>query len=224
MLQPTTLKFLLDLKKNNNKPWFEAHRKQFETAKLDFDSFISNIITKFGKHDKDIAPLEAKNCVYRQYRDVRFSKDKTPYKHHMGASMERGGKNSGFAGYYFHCEPGNNSIVGGGLWMPPADALKKVRQEIDYCYDEFLSIINNKSFKSIYGDLERGEYALTREPKGYEKDNPAISYLKLKSFVASRPLSDKELVSGELEKIVIQSYAALQPLIMFINRALEDHV
>jgi uncharacterized protein (TIGR02453 family) len=221
MIQRTTLKFLSELKQNNNKPWFDEHRPQFEAAKADFDSFIANIINKHGQVDPDIAMLEAKKCVYRQYRDIRFSKDKTPYKHHMGASMERGGKNSGLAGYYFHCEPGGNSLLGGGLWMPPADALKKVRQEIDYCYDEFLSIINNKNFKAIYGELERGEYALSREPKGYEKDNPAIEYLKLKSFIATRKLTDKELQSKELECIVLQSYATLQPLILFINRALD---
>jgi uncharacterized protein (TIGR02453 family) len=224
MLQKATLQFLKDLKKNNNKPWFDANRNKFEPAKKDFDSLVASIIEKHGKKDPDIVTLEARNCVYRQYRDIRFSKDKTPYKHHMGASMERGGKNAGFAGYYFHCEPGNKSMVGGGLWMPPADALKKVRQEIDYCFDEFKSIINNKQFKSTYGDLERGEYALTREPKGYEKDNPAIEYLKLKSFVVTRPLTDEEMLSKDLEKIVLQSYATLQPLITFINRALEVHV
>jgi uncharacterized protein (TIGR02453 family) len=224
MLQASTLKFLKDLKKHNNKPWFEENRTRFESAKEDFHGLITRVIERFGKVDPHIAPLEAKACIYRQYRDIRFSKDKTPYKHHMGASMERGGKNSGFAGYYFHCEPGNHSIVGGGLWMPPANDIKKVRQEIDYCYDELKTIINNKNFKSIYGDLERGEYALTREPKGYEKDNPAIEYLKLKSFVASRQLTDEELQSKELEKIILQAFTALHPFITFINRALEDHV
>ncbi len=139
----------------------------------------------------------------------------------MGASFDRGGKKSGFAGYYLHLEPGNKSLIGGGLWMPEAPALKKVRQEIDYCYDEFSKIINAPAFKKFYGDLEKGEFSLSREPKGYEKDNPAIEYLKLKSFVAIRTVSDDEVVSEKYFKEIIEGFTGLMPFIKFINRALE---
>ena len=221
MLQSSTLTYIKNLTKNNNKPWFEENREAFNKAKDDFEKLVKDIITNFGKVDPDIAPLEAKNCVFRQYRDVRFSKDKTPYKQHMGASFDRGGKKSGFAGYYLHIEPGNKSMVGGGIWMPEAAALKKIRQEIDYGWDEFQGIINNKNFKSVYGDLAQGEYKLSREPKGYEKENPAIEYLKLKSLVAIHPLKDEELVSKDLLPIVLKAFEALLPLIKFINRSLE---
>ncbi|MDB5249056.1 MAG: hypothetical protein JWQ40_3450 [Segetibacter sp.] len=221
MLQPSTLTYIKDLTANNNKPWFEENRNAFNNAKDDFQKLVTEIITTFGTVDPDIAPLEAKNCIFRQYRDVRFSKDKTPYKHHMGASFDRGGKKSGFAGYYLHIQPGNKSMAGGGIWMPEGPALKKIRQEIDYGWDEFSDIINKKEFKLVYGELQQGEFKLSREPKGYEKDNPAIEYLKLKSLVAIRPLTDEELVSKDLLQKIMQAFEALMPLLKFINRSLE---
>src|SRR6187455_1906492 len=184
MLQPATLKFLKDLKKNNNKPWFEAHRKEYEAAKIDFAAFIQSVIDKHSKTDPTIKSTVAKDCMFRINRDVRFSKDKSPYKTNMGAYINRGGKKSVFAGYYFHCEPGQ-CFVGGGLWMPMPPELNKVRQEIDYNFDAFKKIIGAKKFRSVYKDLSRdAEYVLTRVPKGYDADNPAAGYLKLKSFVA----------------------------------------
>lgn len=221
MLQTSTLTYIKKLQKNNNKPWFEENRLLFNEAKDDFEKLVKDIITSFGKVDADIAPVEAKNCIFRQYRDIRFSKDKTPYKTHMGASFDKGGKNSGFAGYYLHLEPGNKSMAGGGIWMPEAAQLKKIRQEIDYSWDEFSGIINQKDFKKVYGDLEHGEFKLSREPKGYEKDNPAIEYLKLKSLVAMQTLTDDDLVSKGLLQKIVSAFTALMPLIKFINRSLE---
>lgn len=221
MLQQATLDYIKDLSQNNNKPWFEEHRPAYLNAKDDFEKLVKDVISEFGKVDPDIAPLEAKNCIYRQYRDVRFSKDKTPYKQHMGASFDRDGRNSSFAGYYLHMEPGNKSMVGGGIWMPAGEQIKKIRQEIDYGWDEFQQIINNKDFKGIYGGLEQGEYKLSREPKGYEKDNPAIEYLKLKSVIATQTLTDKDLVSKNLLQKILDAFTALMPLVKFINRSLE---
>jgi uncharacterized protein (TIGR02453 family) len=221
MLQASTLQYIKKLQNNNNKPWFDENRHLFTAAKDDFEKLVTNIIKSFGEIDRDIAPLEAKNCIFRQYRDVRFSKDKTPYKGHMGASFDRGGKNSGFAGYYFHLEPNDKSMVGGGIWMPEASALKKVRQEIDYSWEEFQSIINDEDFKKVYGQLQEGEFKLSREPKGYEKDNPAIECLKLKSIVAITKLSDEELLSEDLQQKIVAAFTALMPLVKFINRALE---
>lgn len=221
MLQTSTLNYIKKLQKNNNKLWFEENRHLFNEAKDDFEKLVTDIITSFGKVDTDIAPLQAKDCIFRQYRDIRFSKDKTPYKPHMGASFDRGGKKSGFAGYYLHLEPGNKAMAGGGIWMPEAAQLKKIRQEIDYSWDEFQGIINQKDFKKIYGDLADGEFKLSREPKGYEKDNPAIKYLKLKSLVAIQTLTDDNLVSEDLLQKILFAFTALMPLIKFINRSLE---
>src|SRR5471030_2771432 len=137
MLKPSTLKFLKDLKKNNERDWFEKNRKAYEAAREDFASLIDAVIAEFGKKDKTIASLTAKECMYRINRDVRFSKNKAPYKNNMAASLIEGGKKSIFAGYYFHFQPGANSFVGGGRYMVEPDLLKKIRQEIDYSWTEF---------------------------------------------------------------------------------------
>jgi uncharacterized protein (TIGR02453 family) len=222
MLQTATIKFLKDLKKNNNKPWFDANRTKYEDAKKDFGELIQSVIDKHSKKDSSIKELKAKDCMFRINRDIRFSKDKTPYKTNMGASINRGGKKSVFAGYYFHCEPGE-SFVGGGLWVPMPPDLKKVRQEIDYNLDEFKKIISAKKFKLVYGDLYKGEDAsLVNVPQGFEKDNPAADYLKLKSFLAMKSLTESDLTSKDLVKIVTDAFDALQPLLVFINKALGE--
>lgn len=220
MLQPATIKFLKDLKKNNTKEWFDKNRKLYETAKTDFAETVQAAIDKFGKKEESIATLKAKDCMFRINRDVRFSKDKSPYKINMGASINKGGKKAwNTAGYYFHLEPGN-SFVGGGLYMPEPDVLKKVRQEIDYSFDEFKKIISNKKFAATYKDLDHStEMKLSRPPKGYEADNPAIEYIKLKSFIAMVPVTDAELADKNLVKKIIDAFEVLQPLINFINQA-----
>jgi len=222
MLQPSTLKFLRDLKKNNNKPWFDAHRPQYESAKKDFEVFIQEVITKHGKNDPDIKDIIAKNCLFRINRDVRFSKDKSPYKSNMGAYISKGGKKSPYSGYYFHCEPGQ-SFIGGGIWQPEPDKMKKVRQEIDYNWDEFKKIVGSKKFKSIYNDLHTGDdMSLSKVPQGFEKDNPAATYLKLKSWVAMRNIKDTDLTSKGLLKLTLDTFDTLLPLLRFLNRAVED--
>ena len=221
MLQPSTLKFLKDLRKNNTKEWFEKNRKAYEAAKEDFASLVNTVIAKFGKKEESIATLTAKDCLFRINRDVRFSKNKAPYKSNMGASIIHGGKKSELAGYYFHFEPGGKSFVGGGRYMAEPDAMKKIRQEIDYSWEEFRKIIKNKKFVGFYGDLENGEgWSLSREPKGYEKDNPAISYIKLKSWVATTPVSDAELTDKNVVKKLVNAFETLQPMVQFLNRAL----
>lgn len=222
MLQPATITFLKSLKKNNTKEWFDAHRKQYDAAKEDFAALVKKIIEVHGKKDEHIAALLPKDCMFRINRDIRFSKDKSPYKTNFGASINRGGKKSIYSGYYLHCEPGGESFVGGGLWLPEPEHLKKVRQEIDYSFDEFKAIIQSKKFVSIYKELYKGEDSvLSREPKGYEKDNPAIEYIKHKSFLAMQPLTDEELVSDGLVKKITTAFEVLQPLVEFINRGLE---
>jgi uncharacterized protein (TIGR02453 family) len=222
MLQQSTIKFLKDLKKNNTKEWFDANRKVYEAAKQDFETLVETVITRHAKKDESIASLKPKDCMFRINRDIRFSKDKSPYKTNFGASINRGGKKSLLAGYYFHCEPGRN-FVGGGLWQPFPDVLKKVRQEIDYSYEEFFGIIKNKKFKTAYGDLYRGEdVSLSRPPKGYDENNPSIEFIKLKSFIAMQELKDADLTDKNLSGKIVTAFEALHPFVKFINRALES--
>jgi uncharacterized protein (TIGR02453 family) len=183
-------------------------------------AFIQTVIDKHSKSDPTIKSIVAKDCMFRINRDVRFSKDKSPYKTNMGAYINRGGKKSVFAGYYFHCEPGQ-CFVGGGLWMPMSPELNKVRQEIDYNLDAFKKIVTSKKFTAVYKDLSHdAEYVLTRVPKGYEPTNPAAEYLKMKSFVSMAPLKDSDITSKDLVKRTTTAFEALQPLIDFINESL----
>ena len=220
MLQATTVKFLKDLKKNNNKPWFEKNKEAYLSAKEDVDQFSRQIIEGLGKIDPDIAALQPKDVTFRIYRDIRFSKDKTPYKTNMGASFNRGGKKAPTAGYYFHLEPGG-SMAGGGLWMPMPAELAKVRQEIDYNFDEWKKIISRPAFKKYFPLGIEGIEILSRSPKGYEDDNPAIEFLKMKCFIVSHDLSDAELQSKSLLKDVLKTFEAMKDLVDFINRAIE---
>ncbi len=221
MLQRSTLQFLKDLKRNNNKPWFDDHRKAYDAAKQDFATFIDQLIQQFSKKDPSIAHLQAKDCMFRINRDIRFSKDKTPYKTNFGAFINSEGKKSPTAGYYFHLEPGA-SFTGGGMWRPPVSILAKVRQEIDYNLGDFERIIQTGEFKKTYGTLEAEEgEVLSRVPKGYQADDPAAEYLKLKSFTAIMNIEDAMLTSQSLTSKIVAALETLQPLNDFLNKALD---
>ena len=221
MLQTSTLKFLKDLKNNNNKPWFDDNRKRYDTAKEDFLNFVQSIIDKHAKKDPTLSQIKAKECMFRINRDVRFSKDKSPYKTNFGASINRGGRKSSFAGYYFHLQPGE-AFTGGGMWMPESDVLSSVRQEIDYNLKEFKKIISSTKFKSVYGDIYRTDaISLVRVPKGYDAENPAAEFLKLKSYLGTCKLTEKDLTSKDLIKKTVTAFETLQPLINFLNRSIE---
>jgi uncharacterized protein (TIGR02453 family) len=222
MIVPQTLKFLTQLKKNNNKPWFDANRAQYEAARIDFSNFIQLVIEAVQKTDTTVTGLMSKDCMFRINRDIRFSNDKTPYKAHFGASIKRGGRKSAFAGYYFHLEPGN-SFIGGGMWMPEAPALKNMRQEVDYNWEEFQGLLQEKNFKKVYGDVYKGtDVSLATMPKGYDKENPAAEYLRLKSFIAEAKVDDQELTKATLHKKTVAAFEALQPMLNFINRTIES--
>lgn len=220
MLQPATLTFLRQLKRHNEKPWFDTNKEKYLDAKADFENLIQQIIVEFGKIDPGIAALQVKDCVFRIYKDVRFSKDKTPYKTHFAAGLNKGGKRVHFPGYYFHAEPGGYTFCGGGIWRPEALELKKIRQEIDYNYDEFTSVIKNKKFIQLFEDLD-DEDTLSRAPQGYEEDNQAIKYLKMRSFITGKSFTDEELTSKGLLKRVIHTFTVMKPFIDFLSRALE---
>lgn len=220
MLQSETLHFLTQLKANNNKDWFDQHRKEYEAAKADVLKLISDVIGRLEQADPDIAAseLDPKSCLFRINRDVRFSADKSPYKTSFVAWFNAGGKKSPWAGYYLNIEPGD-SFVAGGMYTPEPAVLAAIRQEIDYNLSEFEDMLAQPAFKKHFDGLSR-EGALANPPKGYGADNLAIEYLKLKSFTATHPLPDKRLTSPELTDTVVEAFAGLQPLVTFLNRAL----
>ena len=216
------LPFLKKLKKNNNKVWFDANRSSYEAVKKEAEQLVRDLVARFGRTEAAIAQLTPKDCMFRINRDVRFTKDKSPYKTNMGIALTSGGKKSPLAGYYLHLEPGA-SFVGGGLWMPQPPVLAAVRQEIDYQFSDLQSILRSARFRKQYGDLYKGDdVCLSRVPKGYEADNPAADYLRLKSFLAMHPLGDEELGSAKLANIVVNAFVALKPLVDFLNRAQEN--
>lgn len=220
MLQASTLTFLSQLHKNNNKPWFEANRKKYENAKADFLQLVEKSIHVIGEFDNTITPLEPKKCIFRINRDVRFSKDKSPYKNNMGASLNKGGKKIQNAGYYLHVEP-NNSFIAGGIYMPMPPELNKVRQEIDYNYKEWKAIVEGKMFKKTFANGVEGIASLQRPPKGYYETNPAIHYLKMKSYIVSVALKNEELTDKKLIKKIETICKQIKPMLNFLNDAIE---
>lgn len=219
MLQPSTLAFLSDLKANNNKPWFDANRSAYESARNNFIDLVAQLLDGLNAIDPAIGetPLQAKSCIFRINRDVRFSANKSPYKSNFGAWFNAGGKQSPTAGYYLNLEPGG-SFVAGGLYMPDAAILATIRQEIDYNLADFKQILTQPAFVKQLGELSRDE-VLQRPPKGYDASNPAIEYLKLKSFTASRKLPDSALTKPDLVKHILTTFSSLQPLIAYLNTA-----
>ena len=220
MLSNSIPTFLKALSKNNNKAWFDANRQAYEKAKSDFREFISGIILGIGKFDNTIAALDAKNCMFRINRDVRFSKDKRPYKTNMAGYFNKDGKKGAGAGYYLHIEPGA-SFIAGGIWMPEPGTLAGIRQEIDYNLKDINRILGTPGFKKYFPQGLDTSNMLQRPPKGYDTDNPAIELIKLKSFIVSKPFTDKEMASESFEKEILTAFRTMKPLVDFINRALD---
>lgn len=218
MLHPSTIKFLASLEKNNNKPWFGEHRSDYEAAKNDFEIFVDEIRKELVVIEPLLADQRAKDMVFRIFRDVRFSKDKTPYKANFGAYFCKGGKKSPLGGYYFHLQPGK-SFLAGGIWMPEGPMLKAIRQEIDYNFQEFEGIMNDKAFKKLFKKME-GE-SLKTLPQGYTADNPAIEYLKMKSFIVTTPLPDANLGSKTAVSKIVKTFTLIKPLVDFLNKAVD---
>lgn len=216
-IEKSTLTFLSDLKQNNERNWFIANRKRYDEAKANYESFVQAVIDKVAEFDPMIKGMGVQSCTYRINRDIRFSNDKSIYKTHLGAFIVKGGKKFGdrFAGYYFHVEPGNSSMLAGGSYMPPMPWLTAIREKIDEQGDELLRIINDKKFADYFGELE-GE-KLKSAPKGFQRDNKHIELLKLKSYLVTRMLSDTEVTgSGCLERI-IEGCRIMKPLNDFLN-------
>ncbi|MCY7292840.1 MAG: DUF2461 domain-containing protein [Ferruginibacter sp.] len=218
MIQKTTLQFLTELKKNNTKEWFDANRKRYESSKEDVQNITGELIKAIGVHDEDIAQLQVKECTFRINRDVRFSKNKAPYKSNISAIFSKGGKKADTAGFYLHIEPGA-AFVAAGYWSPEAKKLASVRQEIDYNLVEWKKILSSKKFKQHFTDGLSKEDTLQRPPKGYDEENPAIEYLKLKSFIVTKKITDAELQDKNYTKNIVSIFTAVKPMLDFLNTA-----
>jgi len=212
------LSFLTQLKDNNTREWFQAHKDEYEQCRTQWLQLIGELLPQMAAFDPRMNGLEPKNCVFRIYRDVRFSKDKSPYKIHFGAWMADVNKNLVTPGYYLHIQPGE-SFLAGGLWQPPADELKKIRQEIDYNGSKLHEIMENPEFAAYFKGFSEEE-KLKTAPKGYRPDHPDIEWLKLKSFTVSSTLTDAQLTQKTFQEQCIAVFRTMQPLNDFLKTAI----
>ena len=213
------LNFLKKLAANNDRGWMAANKAEYEQVRDDFYIFAQALIDRLSLFDKSLVGLGYKDCVYRLHRDIRFSYDKRPYKEYFSAYVIPGGKSSQCmkAGYYFHIQPGGESMVAGGVHMPPSDVLKKIRKEIAVNGDELLGIINESRFKSTFGELE-GEKLKIR-PIDYPADHEYIELLKMKSFDAVYYYRDDQFLSDSQTFLdnAVDRFKLLKPLNDFFN-------
>lgn len=221
MITQEALDFIEDLIANNNTEWMHANKKRYESFKKDYHAMIASLLLEMKPLDKNLELLEIKNCTFRINRDIRFSKDKSPYKTNIGMwlSTNRNRKNS--PGYYIHYEKGT-SFIAGGVWCPEVEDLKKIRKEIEFFHEDLEAIVSDKNFKLGFGDLSRDKNnVLKKAPKGYDPNHEAIEFLKLKSFTASQKIDDKIFTDKDFSKKLALKLIALKPLNEFLNRALD---
>lgn len=212
------LDFLSALKDNNSRDWFEAHKPWAREARDVFMEIVAFLINGIAVFDPTVQSAAPKDCIFRLNRDIRFSADKSPYKIHFGAYIAGGGRKSPNAGYYIHLQPGNESMLGGGIYLPEPETLKKIRQEVDYNPEELKKIVSDQRFSEYFGAVQ-GE-KLKTAPKGYPPDHPNIEFLKLKSFFVIHPVSDASALSaGFLEKS-LEVFETMAPFNEYLNVAI----
>ena len=211
----SNLDFLKELGNNNNRDWFLENKDLYEKNREGVISFADDLLKKVNEHD-NIETVSGKKSIFRIYRDVRFSKDKTPYKTCWSGSFKRATKQLR-GSYYFHIEPGN-SFLGGGFWGPSSADLKLIRNNILIYGDELKKIVDSKSFKASFGELE-GEQLKTC-PKGFDKEHKHIDLLRYKRFVVMKRFTDKEVMSDDFGSKLNDGFKAMRPFFNYMSEAL----
>lgn len=214
-----TLHFLSQLAENNNRDWFQANRKLYDAAKADMEKLVGYLITEVGKF-QDLGNVQVKDCLLRINRDIRFSKNKAPYKNNLAAGIGPGGKSSGKIDYYLQIQPGDQSFLGGGMWDVTTEQLARFRQEIDYNAAELKNIIEEDEFRSYYPEIH-GE-SLKTTPKGYPKDHPEIELLKRKQLFFMHRYTDKEVASKDFGNDIVKGVQLLKPFTDYMNYVLYE--
>lgn len=206
------LDFFKKLNKNNNREWFTEHKKEFKAIEAEVKQCYSEVFNNLNKHDS-----VDKMKMFRIYRDVRFSKDKTPYKTHFGGSFHRK-KPELRGGYYLHIQPNNESFIATGFWEPHKDDLFRIRKEFEMDASEMREIMNNKKFKSVWGDLVGDE--VKTAPKGFNKEHENIDLIKKKMYIFTKKYTDKEVTSADFLKDVDNSFKAVRPFFDYMSDVL----
>jgi uncharacterized protein (TIGR02453 family) len=212
-----TVNFLRDLRANNDRAWFEQNRPRWDSARGHFEDFVTELIVRCGDFE-DLGSVTANDCMYRIYRDVRFSPDKTPYKTNLGAVIGKGGRKTIGRSYYVQIGPEGESMIAAGLYMPSKEQLEMMRRAIANDSSKLRKVLNKRDFKRYFSGLE-GEQLKTA-PQGYRKDHPDIDLLRYKQFLASAPLSEAQVLSDELVDYVAGGFKALKPLETYIHEVL----
>lgn len=208
--------FLKELSENNTRNWFSEHKKEYDENRLIFENFCQSVHNQIAKSDSLSEPK-----VYRIYRDIRFSKDKTPFKEHFGGYFAR--KQPEFrGGYYIHISP-NENFIGGGFFAPNAEDLFRIRKEIEIYSDEFQNIMNHNLIKKFFNGELWGE-ELKTAPKGFDKNNPMIHFIRKKQFLFKKDFTQKEVLSLDFEQNVVQSFLAMRPFYDFMTTALTTNL
>jgi uncharacterized protein (TIGR02453 family) len=208
------MRFLKRLKPNNNRDWFVSHRSEFDLARAHFEDYIAALLGELSRTEP-LRGLTPKDCIFRLNRDLRFSKDKTPYKPYMSAYIAPGGRKSRRLGYYVHIEPGNHSILGGGLHEPEPHELAAWRLSIDGDPRPFKKIASAAAFRRLFGEV-RGD-RLKTAPKGFPKDHPEIDLIRLKRITVWRPLSDREILLPSLLRETLVTFRAMKPFLAYLD-------
>ncbi|WP_258100660.1 DUF2461 domain-containing protein [Marinoscillum pacificum] len=203
-----SLRFLTELNAHNSKEWMDANKAWYQECRQEFIGVISEVLMQMSAFEPAVADLEARKCIFRINRDIRFSNDKRPYKVNFGAAISEGGKHSENPSYYFHLQPGQN-FIGGGIYMPAGEILKKIRQEVDYNPEELKKIVEQSDFHKVFGEI-RGE-KLKAAPKGYPKDHPNIEFLKLKSYTVMTEVSDQNVSQDSVVEEVVKVFQQMKP-------------
>ncbi|MDD4602681.1 MAG: DUF2461 domain-containing protein [Bacteroidales bacterium] len=219
-MKKMVLDFLLQLQENNNREWFQKNKAMYEEAMEEVESFVGSILPEMAGFEPALQFLTPKDCMFRIFRDMRFSKDKSPYKINIGAFMSYAGRKRCGPGYYMHLQPGE-SFLSAGIYMPDPESLRKIRKEIYYQIKEFKTILENKKLKKYCGGLDEIEKTKLA-PKDFPKDFPEIDLLKNKHFTVSTLLTEKMILDEKFKATVVDIFHVMQPLNLFLKRALED--
>ncbi|SDC36311.1 DUF2461 domain-containing protein [Williamwhitmania taraxaci] len=220
MVPKTVMIFLEGLKANNSRDWFNENKDNYLQALKSYDNILEQLISSVGLFDDEVVGLKPKDAIFRIYRDVRFSHDKSPYKTHFGAYLARGGRKSPSAGYYVHLEA-DGSVLAGGIWRPESENLKKIRRAIDLYHEEFLQIVSEKIFTKWFGKLSSDD-ALVRVPAGFSNDSPVANYLRMKSFTVGHTFTNRDVLEPNFEERVVEACRAMYRFNTFLREAIDE--
>ncbi len=212
------LGFLDELSRNNNRAWFEEHRPDYQAARATFEQFIEGLIDEFRESD-GLEGLSARECVARIFRDIRFSKDKSPYKTNLAALVGPGGWRGSASGYYLSIAPHDQTIVAGGLHEPTPEQLEHFRRAIARNASAFKKITQVRGFVDTFGAVQ-GE-RLKTAPKGYDRTHPEIALLQLKQITVSHPFTDREVLAGDFKAKVVRACRAMRPFLDFMEEVIQ---